>query len=180
LASGLALLASRLTGRTALGFFEVFEEPKPPEGYEEYDWKEEAYKRQQERIAWRTKKANPNYKETIEEMRKRRQKEAAWDAVQRRGTESVVGSAFTDLKIVVELEKPLGIEFTARKGGGVFIEQIQDGFPAKMIRPKIAPGDILISVNDVDVAGLPFDEAIQPIVDAPGIVALTFVRPLEE
>merc|ERR1712039_385868 len=157
-----------------------FEEPeKPPPGYENYDWKEEAFKRQQERIAQRTAKASPNYKETIEEIRKKRQKEAAWEAVQRKGTDGIVGQIDSQQKVVVELSKPLGIEFTARKGGGVIVEQVSPGYAAAEMKPKIKPNDYLITVNDVDVRTLPFEEAIQPIVDAPGMIELTFIRPLE-
>mmetsp|Transcript_116064 Transcript_116064/g.248215 ORF Transcript_116064/g.248215 Transcript_116064/m.248215 type:complete len:263 (+) Transcript_116064:31-819(+) len=79
--------------------------------------------------------------------------------------------------VTILLEKPLGIEFvenTMDEGGGVMVSEVQPSFSAHM-SGMVRPGYHLIVADDVPVYGLPFEEALKPLVDKEdGPVKLTF------
>merc|ERR1740127_20119 len=99
----------------------------------------------------------------------------AWNAVQKKGFDSTIEKADSAQTVDVALAKPLGIEFVARKGGGVLVEEVRQGYSAAQSK-KIKVNDYLAYVNDVDVRTLPFDDAIQQIMDAEGLLELKFIR----
>mmetsp|Transcript_70422 Transcript_70422/g.199690 ORF Transcript_70422/g.199690 Transcript_70422/m.199690 type:complete len:206 (-) Transcript_70422:148-765(-) len=186
LATGLVLCTIRAVGprsrqaaarRPILGFFPGFPQPpQPQEQQEEDDWKEEAYRRQQEKIAGRKAKLSPDYVESPEERMKRRQKQLLWQRAQRQGVDDVVGGR-SSVVLEVELEKPLGIEFAERdvqEGGGIFIRELSEGSAEGT---KLEPGDILAAVEDTNVEGMPFQDAVRPIKEATGPIRMTFLRP---
>lgn len=106
-----------------------------------------------------------------------------WDKLFLRGrdTQDLVDATFVDSSdtanyVTVWLEKPLGIEFienVADEGGGVMIEDVRPDFSAAD-SGVVLPGYHLIAAEDTPVYGLPFEEAIKPIVDSEGAVKLTF------
>merc|ERR1711920_836732 len=74
------------------------------------------------------------------------------------------------------LEKPLGIEFIENlpeEGGGVVVGELRPDYSAAD-SGMIVPGHFLIAADDKPVYGLPFDDAIKPIVECDGYVKLTF------
>eukprot|EP00929_Paragymnodinium_shiwhaense_P097026 TRINITY_DN58804_c0_g1_i1.p1 TRINITY_DN58804_c0_g1~~TRINITY_DN58804_c0_g1_i1.p1 ORF type:complete len:270 (-),score=55.01 TRINITY_DN58804_c0_g1_i1:102-911(-) len=78
--------------------------------------------------------------------------------------------------VTVTLEKPLGIEFmenAPEDGGGVYVGEVRPGYSAYS-NDFIRGGYHLIMADNKPVYGLPFDDAIEPIVDAEGAVKLTF------
>eukprot|EP00413_Alexandrium_margalefii_P041431 CAMPEP_0204594534 /NCGR_PEP_ID=MMETSP0661-20131031/52134_1 /ASSEMBLY_ACC=CAM_ASM_000606 /TAXON_ID=109239 /ORGANISM="Alexandrium margalefi, Strain AMGDE01CS-322" /LENGTH=214 /DNA_ID=CAMNT_0051604943 /DNA_START=60 /DNA_END=704 /DNA_ORIENTATION=+ len=184
LATGNALLAERRGGRRAaagprgLGFIGwPGGDPSPEDEAQqqrEEDWKQEAMKRQKERIAWRQKKASPDYVMSPEEKAKRRSKELMWNAASRRGVESTYGQAERET-IEVFLEKPMGIEFAQTgEGGAIMIRDIAQGYSAAS--SGLVPGDVLSAVAGEKVEGRTMEEALNPIKEATGPVKLTFLR----
>ncbi|CAL1149332.1 unnamed protein product [Cladocopium goreaui] len=142
---------------------------------QEVDWKDLAYQRQLERIANRKRKAQPNYKETAEERKVRLRKLAMWNAAQKKGMTDVVGRAETTVDIKVGLMKPLGIEFEKydEEPNRAWVSGIfKDGSAFK--NGEIEAGDFLFSVNGKEVDGMPYEEALQNIVDAEGEINLAF------
>jgi len=78
--------------------------------------------------------------------------------------------------VTVLLSKPLGIEFienTAEEGGGVMVGEVRPGYSA-YDSGIVRPGYHLVVADDTPVYGVPFEEAIRPIVDKEGPVKLTF------
>jgi len=78
--------------------------------------------------------------------------------------------------VTVKLSKPLGIEFienTVNEGGGVMVGEVRPGYSA-FDSGSVKSGYHLIAADDTPVYGLPFEEAIRPIVDKEGPVKLTF------
>eukprot|EP00440_Ansanella_granifera_P014511 gb/GFBE01015773.1/.p1 GENE.gb/GFBE01015773.1/~~gb/GFBE01015773.1/.p1 ORF type:complete len:230 (+),score=64.63 gb/GFBE01015773.1/:1-690(+) len=148
--------------------------------YEEFDWKDDAYQKQLDRIALRKKKAQPNYKETAAEKVKRLQKLAMWNAAQRKGMSETVGAITSQGQVVdikVTLQKPLGIDFQERDddSGKIWVGEVREGFSAAA-DGSVARGDWLSAVNGFEVEKLPFEDALQYIKDAQGDIELTFKR----
>jgi len=80
--------------------------------------------------------------------------------------------------VTLTLEKPLGMELLENprdEGGGVMVGEIRAGYSAFDCN-LIDSGFHLIQVDDTPVYGLPFEEAISPIIDAEGVVTLTFFK----
>lgn len=80
--------------------------------------------------------------------------------------------------VTVTLEKPFGIEMLenpADEGGGVMVGEVRPGFAA-YDSLLVDTGYHLIVVDDTPVYGLPFDDAIKPIMDKEGPVRLTFFK----
>eukprot|EP00929_Paragymnodinium_shiwhaense_P063117 TRINITY_DN31551_c0_g1_i2.p1 TRINITY_DN31551_c0_g1~~TRINITY_DN31551_c0_g1_i2.p1 ORF type:complete len:259 (+),score=46.02 TRINITY_DN31551_c0_g1_i2:235-1011(+) len=78
--------------------------------------------------------------------------------------------------VTVTLQKPLGIEFmenSAADGSGVVVGEVRPGYSAYS-NDFVRGGYHLIMANDKPVYGLPFEDAIAPIVDTEGPVKLTF------
>merc|ERR1712232_1116432 len=65
------------------------------------------------------------------------------------------------------LSKPMGIVFEENdeEFGGIFVLSLSEGGAAE-VDGTIKPGDQLVAVNDVKVAGQKFDDALGAIVDA--------------
>jgi hypothetical protein len=65
--------------------------------------------------------------------------------------------------VAVELTKPMGIVFEENDAeyGGIFVQSLKERGAAALL---LQPGDQLIAVNTVNVAGVPFDEALGTIV----------------
>eukprot|EP00933_Yihiella_yeosuensis_P036555 TRINITY_DN30325_c0_g1_i1.p1 TRINITY_DN30325_c0_g1~~TRINITY_DN30325_c0_g1_i1.p1 ORF type:complete len:238 (+),score=51.29 TRINITY_DN30325_c0_g1_i1:80-793(+) len=150
----------------------------------EPDWreiaKEESYQRQLQRLEERQRRASPNYKETAEERKKRLQKMALWQSSLSVGTDDVVGKVQVTgqvIEVKVTLPKPLGIDFVEYKGqeGKHVVKQVTEGGSAYRTQ-EVEAGDCLYAVNDFIVEGIPFDSALQYIIDAQGDVKLTFKR----
>ena len=74
---------------------------------------------------------------------------------------------------IVELEKPLGmlLEENDSTGSGVFVKEILEDGSAQSSR--IAPGDVLLRVNDEDVSSFDFDAVMDTFVSAPSPIQLT-------
>jgi len=90
--------------------------------------------------------------------------------------ESFIDSSDAASYVTVWLEKPLGIEFIENmpeEGGGVMVGEVRPDYSAADSEMVMA-GYHLIAADDMPVYGLPFDDAIQPIVDCEGYVKLTF------
>lgn len=136
-------------------------------------WKNEAFRKQQERIAWRKRKASPDYVESPQERAKRRSKELMWNAASRRGVDDMYGEEKQET-IEVILEKPLGIEFIEAQEGKIFIADIAEGYSAQKSGQLIV-GDRLEAVDGQKVSGS-FQQALGPIKEATGPVKLTFLR----
>lgn len=71
--------------------------------------------------------------------------------------------------VAVQLAKPMGIVFEENDSetGGIYVQSLkEDGSAAKC--GVLQEGDQLISVNTMQVAGLPFDDALGAIVDSEG------------
>jgi len=76
----------------------------------------------------------------------------------------------------VILQKPMGIEFVENpegEGGGAMIMSVKPGSPAANCG-MLAPGAHLVAANDKLVYGLPFEEALEPIIEKDGAARLTF------
>jgi len=87
-----------------------------------------------------------------------------------------VDSSIETSYVTVMLEKPLGIEFvenTREEGGGVMVGEVRPGLSAHA-SGMVRPGFHLIVADDTPVYGVPFEEAIRPIVEKEGPVKLTF------
>ena len=71
--------------------------------------------------------------------------------------------------VAAELAKPMGIVFEENDDdfGGIFVQSIKEGGAADA-SGVLMEGDQLISVGTSAVHGLPFDDALGSIVDAPG------------
>mmetsp|Transcript_123442 Transcript_123442/g.360479 ORF Transcript_123442/g.360479 Transcript_123442/m.360479 type:complete len:208 (+) Transcript_123442:74-697(+) len=182
LVAGLTLLPTRRSesqaaesslafGLFGLPFFgdDQQEEPDQQQGM---DWKEEAYKRQQERIAWRKNKARPDYEPTAKEKARKRSSQLMWAQASRRGMENIYGQEDSEI-IEVILEKPLGIKF-AEKEVGMVVTEVAEGSPAASV--DVQQGDLLSAVDGQEVEKLPSEEAVAPIKAATGPVKLAFRR----
>ena len=80
--------------------------------------------------------------------------------------------------VTVTLTKPMGIVFEENDAtyGGIFVHSLKEGGLAAAAG-TVAVGDQLVAVVDQKVAGLPFDDALGTILEAPGdTVALIFFR----
>mmetsp|Transcript_101120 Transcript_101120/g.182506 ORF Transcript_101120/g.182506 Transcript_101120/m.182506 type:complete len:242 (+) Transcript_101120:68-793(+) len=155
-----------------------------PEGYEyvEYDWKEEALKKQLERVEARKNKAKGNI--TPEDKRKRLLKKAMWASAQRKGLNDGVGAVCAtgvEVDLTVTLRKPLGINFIEKEDdeipGRAYIGAIQEGSMAESLE-ELETGDWLMAVNGIPVADMAFDKSLKYIVDAQGDIKLKFGRVL--
>lgn len=151
----------------------------------EEDWKEAAFKRQQERIVEMKRKADPNYKKTPKELLEQQRRKAIWKAMSTRNSERIFdkdfgGSGVTEdgMLVTVALQKPLGINFLEINPSapcGALIGDLADGYSAKACN-QLQVGDVLVFVDGVNVNGKPMDEALKPIVEKQGTVELTFFR----
>mmetsp|Transcript_2480 Transcript_2480/g.4271 ORF Transcript_2480/g.4271 Transcript_2480/m.4271 type:complete len:105 (+) Transcript_2480:351-665(+) len=95
----------------------------------------------------------------------------------KKGMTDVVGRAETTVDIKVGLMKPLGIEFEKydEEPNRAWVSGIfKDGSAFK--NGEIEAGDFLFSVNGKEVDGMPYEEALQNIVDAEGEINLVFKR----
>jgi hypothetical protein len=73
----------------------------------------------------------------------------------------------------IQLEKPLGMILEERQvgGGGVMVKElVEDG--AALISGAIAPGDVLLQVDDTDVSEADFDSVMECLMAAPSKVQL--------
>lgn len=80
------------------------------------------------------------------------------------------------------LSKPMGIVFEENdeENGGIFVLSLSEEGAAEK-DGTVKPGDQLVAVNDIKVAGLSFDEALGCIVDATTEqTTLTFFRGTEK
>ena len=80
--------------------------------------------------------------------------------------------------VTVTLTKPMGIVFEENDAtyGGIFVHSLKEGGLAAAAG-TVSVGDQLVAVVDQKVAGLPFDDALGTILEAPGdTVALIFFR----
>lgn len=83
--------------------------------------------------------------------------------------------------IRISLEKPMGIIFqpgseeAASSGEGVLIGEL-DARGAAALSKKLRVGDELLSVNDITVRNIPFDEVMKFILEAHGEMDLLFRR----
>ncbi|CAK9091044.1 unnamed protein product [Durusdinium trenchii] len=147
------------------------------EGEEYIDPKDAAFQRQQEIIAARKRKLQPNYKETAREKKVRLRKLAMWNAVQRKGMTDVVGRSEATVDIKVNLMKPLGIEFEKfdTEPNRAWVSAILEEGSAYR-NDEVERGDYLFSVNGKEVDGMPYEEAIQVLIDAEGSMELVFKR----
>jgi len=78
--------------------------------------------------------------------------------------------------VTLALDKPMGIEFQENprgEGGGAMIAAVKPGGSAQA-SGRLAAGAHLIAVGSKPVHGLPFEEALQPIIEKEGQVTLTF------
>jgi len=78
--------------------------------------------------------------------------------------------------VTIQLEKPMGIEFVEnprQEGGGVVVGEVRPGYSAHATG-VIRTGYHLVVADDTPVFGLPFEEAIRPIIEKEGPVKLTF------
>lgn len=77
--------------------------------------------------------------------------------------------------IEVEIPKPMGIVFEENdSGGGLYVFELVEGNAAKSA--VIEAGDNLVAVEGSSVVGLSFDAAMDKLMAAPPVAALTFFR----
>eukprot|EP00930_Biecheleria_cincta_P089005 TRINITY_DN78264_c0_g1_i1.p1 TRINITY_DN78264_c0_g1~~TRINITY_DN78264_c0_g1_i1.p1 ORF type:complete len:249 (-),score=62.26 TRINITY_DN78264_c0_g1_i1:69-782(-) len=146
--------------------------------WEEYDWKDDAYSRQMERLKERKRRKEGRL--TPEERQKRLAKIAMWNSAKRQGTGDSVGAVKADgqeVDIAVELQKPLGIDFVERYDGSgrVWVNEVREGFSA-FKDGQVGVGDYLAEVNGMRCDGLSFNEVINYIKDAQGEIKFKFRR----
>lgn len=80
--------------------------------------------------------------------------------------------------VTIMLKKPIGIQFVenpVEEGHGVMVGDIKPGSPAYLCG-LIYSGQHLIFADDSPVYGIPFDAAIQPIVEKDGYIKLTLFK----
>jgi len=149
---------------------------------EDMDWKDDAWRRQQERLTQRRARSSPDFKMTAEETLIRQRKKAVWKAMSTRDSEGLLqadGRAFEDGKVItVTLEKPFGINFMEVNPNdpcGALIGGISDGMSAAMTG-VLDVGDVLVAVNGNEIYGQPMDQALQPIIDTDGEMEVVFFR----
>ena len=78
----------------------------------------------------------------------------------------------------VELTKPLGLRLEENDGGGLLVSEILDTGSAA--DSEVAPGDVLIKLEDSSVTQDSFDNIMEQIATAPATLSLTLSRPAPE
>mmetsp|Transcript_59992 Transcript_59992/g.119042 ORF Transcript_59992/g.119042 Transcript_59992/m.119042 type:complete len:218 (+) Transcript_59992:58-711(+) len=157
-------------------FFEIFGGGEEPEAQApDKDWKETAWKRQQEKLNARKRRADPNYKESEQEKVKRLQREYRWKKAQRQ-PESVamIGETMT---VKVEMAPPFGMQIDTAQGGVMIKAVSQERGNAQY--QNVRPGDRMVSVNGISLADN-MDIAMQELQNAQGPVKFVLARPVSD
>jgi len=169
--AGAAVVASLLTWTPILqrAFFDLFMDD--PEPAPQRDWKEDAAKRQMEKIEARKRKMSKDYVETPEEKQKRLQREYRWKAAQKQ-SESVamIGEM---VKVKVSVAPPFGMNVKGEDGKVTITGFSANGNAQYM---DIRPGDKMYQVEDIVITDSTYAKAMNVLKNAEGPVTIIFER----
>jgi len=153
-------------------FFNPFgigeEEPEAPQE----DWKDNAMRRQQEKLNARKKRLDTDYVETLEERRKRKQREYRWKAAQRQ--DESVAMIGEKIKIKVKVNPPFGMDIRGGDGGKVFIAGFTPGGNAQY--QNIRKGDRIYSVEGIILDPDTIPEVQKMVLNPEGPLTFVFER----